>query len=549
MKKTLLIFVAFFLSFSQANAFLDTESRAVDRLVEDGVIKQKDRFLPELKCTRAQFVVWALRNIGEDPEGKNISEPFFDISDEPYAPFVATAWKMGAVPTDTIFSPREPISKIDALTIALKLEQKSIPISGFTLKYVDAPDDTEGKGVVRQSINMRIVQPINNKVFGTNTLLTRYECAKILDAISIRRASGLGEEKRSELKPKEEVFDAIWNALQTKYLHAEDIDSEELMETVIHKTIESIGDEYTVYFNKQEVETFLTGVGEATQYGIGAQVGLDQSGRVQVVKPLKDSQAQKAGLRPGDVFLEVDGENVAGGDMTLEEVVALIKGEEGTPVKLKMQRRTREIEVVIIRGPIQLQAVTPHLYDQYLVLEVDFFGNNTVEGVAKAIEEYSQQAKNGVILDLRNNPGGYLEEAIDFLARLLPEGSVAVKTRGRDIVHTETVRGPADMVDFPLVILVNERSASASEIVAGAVQDLKRGSVIGTKTFGKGTAQELMQFSDGSALKMTIAEWLTPNDRSIEGVGITPDYPFQDADDAAEMWEYAAKIIKRGQWK
>jgi carboxyl-terminal processing protease len=369
--------------------------------------------------------------------------------------------------------------------------------------------------------------------------------------LRLRRPSGLGDEDRPkrDKKPKAEIFDAIWNSLQTKYLHAEEIDPDELMETVIQKTIESLDDEYTVYFNEEEVENFLTGVGEATQYGIGAQVGLDQSGRVQIVKPLKDSQAQKAGLLPGDVFLEVDDTNVSGGDMTLEEVVALIKGEEGTPVKLKMQRRSREIEVTIIRGPIQLQAVTSHIFDQYLVLEVDFFGNDTVVDIAREIDKFPIPVKNGVILDLRNNPGGYLDSAIDLLARLLPEGSVAVKTRGRDILHAETVRGPADMTDFPLVVLVNERSASASEILAGAVQDLERGVVIGTKSFGKGTAQELMQFSDGSALKMTIAEWLTPNNRSIDGVGITPDYTFEDSIETEEMWEYAAKIIKRGQWR
>ncbi len=555
MKKLLLTCAVLFLFFpGGAKAFEDVESNAIERLIEAGTIKDKAHFFPDLKCTRAQFVVWALRNVNEDVEGKSIREPFTDVhAQDAYAPFIARAWELGVIPTENKFSPKKPIQKIDALKIALKLEGVTIPIAGLHLQYIDLPKDAEGNGVIAKALRMRITKQLKKNIFGTHKTLTRLECAKILDAISLSRKSEdiifNTDTKNDQHRPKQEIFDEVWNIIHTKYLRADEIDSEELMETIIRKAVGSLDDPHTVYFNKEETDNFLTGVGIGNQYGIGAQVGLNKEGQIQIIKPLKNSPSEKAGLRPGDVIIEVDGIDVSQGDMTLEEIVSLIKGENKTKVKITLQRRAKKIERTIVRGPIELTSTTPHIQDEYLVLEVDFFGSDTVSEILNATEEYKQYAENGIILDLRNNPGGFLDAAIELLSHLLPKDSIAVKTRGRDITHTEKVRGPGDLSQYPLVVLVNERSASASEIVSGAVQDLHRGIVVGTTTYGKGTAQELMQFDDGSALKITVAEWLTPNDRSINDIGITPDLFFDDIENNQASWAYAARLIKRGQWK
>lgn len=554
-KKILIATLTFFIGIHTSFAFEDIKNTGtITRLLEKEVIKENDYFSPEEVCTRETFITWALKNIGEDVTGENIAEPFADVKRQDSArPFIGRAWQMGVIDTNILFKPKDPIAKIDALRIALYLEGVAIPRGGFTLtkEFDDIPKTAINKGVLWKSMDMRIARTESTTHFGTYDEMTRIECAKIIDAISLNRRAEqvIYDVNTSPDKPKEEIFDEVWDILKSEYLRSEGIDSEQMMEEAIKGTVNSLEDPYTVYFDDEETSNFLTGVGMVTQYGIGAQVGYNEEGQVIIVKPLKGSVSEEAGLRPGDIFIEVDGVNVSKGDMSLEEVVSLIKGKKGSIVEVKMQRGESFLNKKIVRSPIEMKSTFSRKWGDYLLIQIDFFGDDTVEIFRKAVKENESLAKNGIILDLRNNPGGFMDTATDLLGHLLPDGSIGVRTKSRDMGHKEYLKGPADMTEYPLVILVNEYSASASEIVAGAIQDYKRGAVLGQQTYGKGTAQQLMQFYDGSSLKVTFAEWLTPQARAIDGVGITPDYIFDTIEKDTESYDFAARIIRRGQWK
>lgn len=537
-----------------ASAFTDTDAKAVIRLVEQGVIEDKTRFLPEIPCAKAVFVEWSLKNIDERPAGKPFTEPFIDVNPtDAYAPYAARALELGAVKNSPLFQPQKPVTRLEALRIALQLEGLAMPVGGFDLPaYADLPKDAASRGVIKKALDLGIISPQSEKLFGTYAPLNRLQCAELLDAISLSRKGEreitieIGGKPRNG---KDTTFDQVMHALKTKYLYADKVDTAKLEAQAVREAVASLEDPYTVFFDEQEVQDFLLGVGVGTQYGIGAQVGLDKDNKPMIMKPLRGSPAEKAGLKPGDIILKVDGTDVSAGDRKLEEVADLIKGDEGTPVNIEFLRNGKPFQLDIVRARIEVESLFASEHDGYLLIEMHFFGNDSAEKILDAVAEFPQAAKKGIILDLRDNPGGFLDSAVKVLGLFLPPDSVAVKTRGKDFLHTEKTKGAADLVGTPLIVIVNERSASASEILAGALQDHKRAAIIGQTTFGKGSAQELLQFEDGTALKVTIAEWLTPDDRSIEGTGITPDTVIADLEASEAVWDQAARMIGRGQWK
>ena len=259
--------------------------------------------------------------------------------------------------------------------------------------------------------------------------------------------------------------------------------------------------------------------------GIGAELSVEEKNLV-VVSPLRDSPAEKAGLLPGDIIYKID--DTLSSEMTLFEAIMSIRGKEGSSVKLTIIRDNVEepFEVSIVRAKIDIDSVTMEKLDNGIVyLSVNQFNDNTEKDFGNAISEMILNPPKGLIIDLRYNGGGFLDIAVDLLSYILPAKSKAVEIRQKNEEEGEIMYTDINpkLVDVPLVVLVNEGSASASEILAGAVQDLKRGIVMGTQTFGKGTVQEVETFKDGSSMRMTIAKWYTPAGRNVNKVGLTPD--------------------------
>lgn len=339
-----------------------------------------------------------------------------------------------------------------------------------------------------------------------------------------------------------DLFWTVWGELEDRYVDLEALQNDDMVYGAIQGMVDALGDPYTVFMTPKESTEFSASL-EGTLEGIGAELTVKDKNLV-IVSPLRGSPAEKAGLLPGDIIYKIEGEFA--NEMTLIEAVMKIRGENGTTVTLTIIRDNLEepFDVSIVRDSIDIESVSVEKLDNEIVyLSVNQFNDKTSDEFSKAISEMLLDEPAGFIVDLRFNGGGYLDIAVDLLSYLLPADTEAVKIveRGKDdnnnVMYTN---GSPKILNVPLVVIVNESSASASEIVAGAVQDHKRGVVLGVKTFGKGTVQEVENFNDGSSIRMTIAKWYTPEGRNIDKIGLTPDIIVEITDEDIEN-EYDAQ--------
>lgn len=321
------------------------------------------------------------------------------------------------------------------------------------------------------------------------------------------------------------LFWTVWGILDNSYLETSLLQNDqELIYGSIKGLVNSLEDPYTVFMTPEETKQFEENLNGQLE-GIGAELGV-QDGFLIVLSPLKDSPAEKAGLLPGDIIFQIEGEPT--GEMTLFEAIMKIRGQKGTPVTLTIIRADLKepFDVTIIRDEITVESVTFEILEGNVAyVSINQFSDNTGEEFNTAVQEILLKNPKGVVLDLRFNGGGYLDISVDILSEFISgeKTAVMIQTRNDNGKESFYVYDNARLPDIPLVVLVNEGSASASEIVAGAIQDHKRGLVMGKETFGKGSVQEVELLEDGSSLRLTIAKWLTPSGRDIEEVGIMPD--------------------------
>ncbi len=283
------------------------------------------------------------------------------------------------------------------------------------------------------------------------------------------------------------------------------------------------GDPYTEYLSTDDAKEYDDQLkGEFS--GIGAELSKDDQGNIIVIAPISGFPAEKAGLKAQDLIIQVDGESISG--KSISEAVGKIRGEKGTKVKLKIVRNESEqIDMEIVRETISIPSVETKILDGNIgYIKISRYGEDTVALTQKAATEFKQQKVKGVIVDVRSNPGGYLESAVDVSSLWLQTGkTVLQEKRAGLVVKTYRAKGDPTLLGVPTVVLINEGSASASEITAGALQDNKVATLIGVKSFGKGSVQQLGPLGDGSVLKVTIAKWFTPNGVNINKDGIKPN--------------------------
>lgn len=318
-----------------------------------------------------------------------------------------------------------------------------------------------------------------------------------------------------------EKLDRINSLIEGCYLYEDDIDEDALIDGIYSGYAEALGDPYTEYYDEEETRALYESTnGEFSGIGATMSQSLD-SGEITVSNVYEDSPADKAGMKQGDVIYEVDGRSVSGQD--LETVVSWIKGEQGTDVTLCVLRDGEEVELTATRDIIEVQTVSSEMKDgQIGYIAVSEFDSVTYDQFEAALEELESQGMQGLVIDLRGNPGGNLTTVTDMLKLLLPEGTI-VSTKDK-YGNTEEIScdGKHEFTK-PLAVLVNQYSASASEIFSGAIQDYGTGTIVGMTTYGKGVVQQLMDLGDGTCLKVTIAEYYTPSGRSINGTGVEPD--------------------------
>ncbi|MBU4421951.1 S41 family peptidase [Patescibacteria group bacterium] len=323
------------------------------------------------------------------------------------------------------------------------------------------------------------------------------------------------------------MFWDVWGKIKKEYVHAP-IDEMTMFYGAMQGMAASLGDPYTLFFPPTVAEEFKQDLaGEFN--GIGAEVGIKDEQLI-VVAPLADSPAEKAGLLPGDKILAIDSKDTKG--IALEYAVKQIRGKDGTSVKLLISRKNLETakEIEVVRSKIVIKSVQWRMENDLAYVQILQFGNDTKKEFDDAVKKIILKNPEGIIIDLRNNPGGFLDAAVAMAGEWVPDKPVVYERySGQDTGLT--AYGKGRLKDFKTVILINKGSASASEIVSGALKDYNKAILVGEKTFGKGSVQDYTEYKDGSALKMTIALWLTPNGTSIDGEGIEPNYVVEYTED------------------
>ena len=373
----------------------------------------------------------------------------------------------------------------------------------------------------RSRLNRRFISGIlvgflcSSIVLSACGVLMIYKNRMLRSAVSGSVSELLNETTLNKLTSLESVIDT--------YYYKEDVDKQEEANGLYRGLMDSLGDPYTVYYTEEELEKLMSDT-KGVYYGIGAYVSLDTTinmPRISGVIP--GSPAESANLCIDDVIYEVDQTSTQG--LSLEDVVGLIKGEEGTQVHLTLVRsgEAQNVEVDVERRQIEVPTVnTKVLEDNIGYLQITEFDEVTTSQFIEGMAELRGSGIKGLIIDLRSNPGGSLATVCDIARQLLPEG-IIVYTEDRNGNREDYTCDGQNEIDIPVVVLVNQYSASASEILSGALKDYKKATLVGTTTYGKGIVQRIFDLRDGTAVKMTVSSYFTPNGVNIHGVGIAPD--------------------------
>lgn len=350
------------------------------------------------------------------------------------------------------------------------------------------------------------------------------------------KASGAAIDWNKVTDKEEEIY----NTIDDYYLNG--IDNDKMKDGIYKGMVDSLGDPYTVYYNSEEYKQF-TSSSSGTYSGIGVAVSQNvTTGAITIVKTFKKGSGEKEGMKPGDVIYKVEGKKIEG--LELSKVVSMIKGKEGTFVKVTVLRDGKEIEFNLERKKLEVDTVNYRMEDRsgkkIGYISVSEFDEVTASQFKSAISELSKEGMEGLVIDLRDNPGGLLDVTCEMLDRMIKKGLLVytVDKYGKRVDEDAT---DSDSFDKPVAILVNGNSASASEVFSGAMKDYKAATLVGTKTFGKGIVQSIVPFGDGTAMKVTVSKYYTPNGVNIHGTGIEPDVVVELSKDATKNGKYDRK--------
>ena len=337
-------------------------------------------------------------------------------------------------------------------------------------------------------------------------------------------------------KPEPIDFGLFWqvlDAIEDKYVDVSKIDYTKILYGAISGMVDSLGDDYTIFMEPEQASDFIKSVsGNNSFEGVGMEIGIKNK-VLTVISPIEGTPAYSAGIKAGDLILKIDDKLTDG--LTSEEAVSLIRGKRGTKVVLTISRKdfSEPKEFIITRDIIQVPVIKWELRgDNIAYIKIYQFTGNLPSKFEDVVSEILKNNVQKIIIDVRNNPGGYLESAVDVASWFLPKDSIVLKEEFKNGEGNEyKSNGYKAIQDFPVIALVNKGSASASEILAGALRDIRGIKLVGEKTFGKGSVQQVDTFKDDSSLKVTVAKWLTPSGVSINDEGLVPDIEVQLTDE------------------
>ncbi len=339
------------------------------------------------------------------------------------------------------------------------------------------------------------------------------------------------------LKKYQEKLEQAYSLITTNYIDT--VDDKKLVDGAIRGMVEALGDPYSSYMDEKAAAEFNSSF-ETSFQGIGAEVTM-RDGRVTIVAPIKGSPAEKAGLRPEDQVIKVNGESLEG--LTLHEAVEKIRGPKGTKANLEIIRpgRSEVLKISVVRDEIPIETVHATMLDGKIgLIEISQFSTETANDFTKALQKLEKEGMKGLIIDVRGNPGGMLQAVQEIGGNLLPKNRTIMQME--DNQKTAKVTGKLDQrKPYPITVLIDQGSASASEILAAALKESGGYTLVGRKTFGKGTVQAAKEFNDGSNIKLTIAKWLTPNGNWIHNKGIKPDVEVKHP----EMYNATVPLVEK----
>ncbi len=501
---------------------------SVEYLRRNDVFRETRLFRPDILISKAEFIKYlVLLNSPDFKRGQNVNLPFEDTRNNAwYSPYFQEAITLGILDErERKVDPYKKLTKAEALE--LTFHSKSIPIPRRhvgPIPYTDVKNNTRNQALVMRAIGLGIVQPERNDYFGLYKRMSRIMAADMIfqmDMIDLR-APNSGSNSNNLPTQLKKVVNS-WDLINSSFYDKDRVDSNVMSEMAIKALVESLNDPYSSFMDAEDNKIFNDDI-DGEFEGIGTYIGLNDDKEVVIISPIKDGPAYEAGIKAGDIVKKVDGVDVSG--ESLYDVVGRIKGPKGTTVKITVRRGTQTLTISVVRDLIHIKAVEYEVIgnDDIMHIQLTSFGQTAVNEFQEVVEIISQNPKiKGVILDMRDNPGGLLDAAVGILNFMLPKGSDAVHIKYNYFSYTQHTSGEGELSEYPMVVLINKGSASASEIVAGALKEYDVATLVGETSYGKGTVQEVNYFGDNSSLKITVAEWLTPDRNSIQDNGVTPN--------------------------
>ncbi len=482
--------------------------------------------------------------------------------DSYHVPYLKEASRRGLLPAG--LEPISALRRYEALKMLLDIE--GVPVlrvvrdEDRTYMFKDIKKDTEIEYIMMTSINRDLVRPVSASISGAKKIMSRGEYVNALYYSSLVAHAdfsfqkpdpyeNMGENMMPYIEifaepvgsiPKYDVFLTIWDILQNNHLYSDRFDAEKAMDLVLEALPNVLDDPYTQFMNADENDSFQDSI-RGDFEGIGAYIS-EEKGEIVIVSPIKKTPAEKAGLQAGDVVLEINGESTEG--LSLQEAVRRIKGPGGTTVTLIIKRGSQELSIPIVRARVEVPSVEFELRkDGVMYINIFQFSDKTESEFKKAIDTALSRYVSALVIDLRNNPGGLLSSVEDVTGHFVGKGKPIVQVEYRNVMQELLSAGDGVLSQYPIAVLINKGSASASEILAGALQDYGVATIIGVTSFGKGTVQEVLPFFDGSSFRYTVARWLTPKGKSIDKNGIVPDIEAEDFADTSYIDEAYEKAV------
>ena len=517
---------------------------AVKYFSEDFPILSTDRdnFNPSALVTNAEFYKLLLgsagfqsyMNVAGDMPCTNIT------GNEWFLPYLKKALEINLVNCNEwnpYFNFDGNLTRLEALKkIFYIYDLPYAEVQNSTLSYKDVNSSLPYAGLVQTVYDFHLLSDYNTGYLNPDAMLTRGETVYILLNVhkNIEDLPDIGiiyEPDYSDLNSEEtyEIFLDVWDKITSQYIGKDTIDQNELLYGAITGMVDRLGDPYSVFFEPTDAVSYQESL-DGSFEGIGIYLN-EEDGNLVIVTPLKGSPAEKAGIKPGDIILEVN--DVSAEKMSLSDLVEKLRGPSGTTVKLKLQRGTQVLEITVVRSQIEAPYVEGEIKNGIGIIHYYQFTGNSHDQLITELKKITDLSPKGLILDFRNNPGGYLTSAQDLVSHFLPDKQIYINLIFADgSKESDLSYGPGELSGLPTIILINEGTASASEIVALSLRDTNKSKIVGTVSYGKGKIQEIITYNDTSSLKLSIAKWTSPSGTYIDEVGIVPDYivELSDAD-------------------